>query len=322
MIGEAGAGAKNGVVTALAAARQELLGARRRRAGPHALPSNAAVAAVIAELRAALFPDHSATQALTDEVAARFIEQRLETGLRLLREQVLCALWFACQHVKSPGAFEPRDGGRVNGECASCAQSATGITSTFAARLPAIRALLGADVQAAYDGDPAATSLDEAVLCYAGITAIIHHRIAHALWVLGVPLVPRIVAALAHSVTGVDIHPGARIGGSFFIDHGTGVVIGETCEIGDRVRLYQGVTLGAKSFELDEAGNPRKGVPRHPVVEDDVVIYAGATILGRVTIGRGSVIGGNVWLTRSVPEGSRITQAAVREESFQDGAGI
>ena len=311
--------ATTGVVAALAAARQELLGARRRRGGPHALPSSGALAAVVAELRAALFPDHSATQALTDAAAARFIEERLETGLRLLREQVLCALWFACEHATPPG---PRDDNSGAPDCAACAQRATEITSAFAARLPAIRALLGADVQAAYDGDPAARSLDEAVLCYAGITAVIHHRIAHALWAMGVPLVPRIVAALAHAVTGVDIHPGARIGGSFFIDHGTGVVIGETCEIGDRVRLYQGVTLGAKSFELDPLGNPRKGVPRHPIVEDDVVIYAGATILGRVTIGRGSVIGGNVWLTRSVPEASRITQAPAREESFQDGAGI
>ena len=324
MTGEAGGDAKTEAVIALAAARLELLGARRRQGAPHALPSNEVVAAVVAQLRAALFPDHSATQALTNEAATRFIGQNLTDGLRLLREQVLCGLWFACEHAEPrlPGAGAPGDDSRVNGECASCARKATGITAAFAGRLPAIRALLGADVRAAYEGDPAATSLDEAVLCYAGITAIIHHRIAHELHALGVPLVPRIVAALAHAVTGVDIHPAARIGGSFFIDHGTGVVIGETCEIGDGVRLYQGVTLGAKSFELDEAGNPRKGVPRHPIVEDDVVIYAGATILGRVTIGRGSVIGGNVWLTRSVPAESRITQAPARQESFEDGAGI
>jgi serine O-acetyltransferase len=154
------------------------------------------------------------------------------------------------------------------------------------------------------------------------MSAIIHHRIAHELYVLGVPLVPRILSELAHAATGIDIHPGADIGASFFIDHGTGVVIGETCVIGERVRLYQGVTLGAKSFPTDESGHPKKGIPRHPIVEDDVIIYAGATILGRITIGRGSSIGGNVWLTQSVAPGSRVSQAQVREELFDAGAGI
>jgi serine O-acetyltransferase len=140
--------------------------------------------------------------------------------------------------------------------------------------------------------------------------------------VLSVPLIPRMIAEISHSVTGIDIHPGAQIGGSFFIDHGTGVVIGETCTIGERVRIYQGVTLGAKSFPLDERGRPIKGNLRHPVVEDDVVIYAGATILGRSVIGRGSSIGGNVWLTHSVPPHSWITQALAREEVFENGSGI
>jgi serine O-acetyltransferase len=184
------------------------------------------------------------------------------------------------------------------------------VTSEFALCLPKVRAELESDVRAAYEGDPAATSIDEAVFCYPGITAITNHRIAHQLYVLGVPLIPRIVAEIAHADTGVDIHPGAQIGASFFIDHGTGVVIGETTIIGERVRLYQGVTLGAKSFPLDEHGHPMKGIPRHPVVEDDVEIYAGATILGRITIGRGSSIGGNVWLTHAVPEGSKVTQEA------------
>jgi serine O-acetyltransferase len=160
------------------------------------------------------------------------------------------------------------------------------------------------------------------VFCYPGITAITHHRLAHELYQLGVPLIPRIISELAHAATGIDIHPGARIGGSFFIDHGTGVVIGETSVIGERVCLYQGVTLGAKSFPLDAQGKPIKGRPRHPVVEDDVIIYAGATILGRITIGRGSSIGGNVWLTRGVPPGSRITQALVRDDLFDGGSGI
>jgi serine O-acetyltransferase len=181
---------------------------------------------------------------------------------------------------------------------------------------------LGADLRAAFEGDPAAPSVDEALLCYPGITAVVHHRIAHQLHREGVPLLPRMIAALAHATTGVDIHPAARIGSSFFIDHGTGVVIGETCQIGDRVRLYQGVTLGAKSFEVDDDGNPKKGVPRHPIVEDDVVIYANATVLGRITVGRGSVIGGNVWLTRSLPPGSRVSQASLQKEAFSDGGGI
>jgi serine O-acetyltransferase len=154
------------------------------------------------------------------------------------------------------------------------------------------------------------------------MTAIIHHRIAHELYRLGVPLVPRIISELSHSETGIDIHPGAEIAASFFIDHGTGVVIGETSVIGERVRIYQGVTLGAKSFPTDEKGRPIKGIPRHPVVEDDVIIYAGATILGRITIGRGSSIGGNVWLTQSVPAGSRVSQAQVRQELFDGGSGI
>ncbi len=177
-------------------------------------------------------------------------------------------------------------------------------------------------VRAAYEGDPAAHSVDEALFCYPGITAILHHRLAHELHVLGLPLVPRIIAEIAHAETGIDIHPGATIGASFFIDHGTGVVIGETCAIGQRVRIYQGVTLGAKSFPLDERGSPIKGLPRHPTVEDDVVIYSGATILGRITIGRGSTVGGNVWLTRSVPPHSRVTQAHAHSEVFGDGSGI
>ena len=152
--------------------------------------------------------------------------------------------------------------------------------------------------------------------------AITNYRLAHELNALGVPLIPRIITEHAHSITGIDIHPGATIGDSFFIDHGTGVVIGETCVIGSHVRLYQGVTLGAKSFPLDKDGKPIKGIKRHPNVEDDVIIYSEATILGPVTIGRGSVIGGNVWLVRSVPPGSRIAQAQARQDLFDSGGGI
>ena len=187
-------------------------------------------------------------------------------------------------------------------------------TRAFAEALPDIRRLLDSDVQAACEGDPAARSVDEVLLCYPGILAMIHHRLAHRLYGLGLVLLARIVAELAHAQTGIDIHPGARIGPGFFIDHGTGVVIGETAVIGQRVRLYQAVTLGARSFPADEHGQLRKGLPRHPVVEDDVVIYAGATILGRVTLGRGAVIGGNVWVTRDVPAGAHVTQAHAHEQ--------
>jgi serine O-acetyltransferase len=197
-----------------------------------------------------------------------------------------------------------------------------GITQAFAQRLPHIRSLLESDIQAAYEGDPAARSVDEVLVCYPGITAITYYRLAHELHRLGAPLIARMISEIAHSSTGIEIHPGAQIGGFFFIDHGTGVVIGETAIIGEHVRLYQAVTLGAKRFPVDEHGALVKGNLRHPIVEDDVVIYAGATILGRITIGRGSTIGGNVWLTRSVPPGSVISQAQTRNEVFDGGAGI
>jgi len=160
------------------------------------------------------------------------------------------------------------------------------------------------------------------IFCYPGLQAITNYRLAHELRLLEVPLISRMITEYAHGITGIDIHPGATIGRYFFIDHGTGVVIGETCIIGDRVRIYQGVTLGAKSFKLDAEGKPIKGVERHPVVEDEVIIYSGATILGRVTIGRGSVIGGNVWLVESVPPYSHISQAQTHQELYEHGAGI
>jgi serine O-acetyltransferase len=184
-----------------------------------------------------------------------------------------------------------------------------------------VRRLLETDVRAAYEGDPAAGSRSEILLCYPGVSALINHRIAHELYRLSVPLLPRVISEQAHAVTGIDIHPGAQIGERFFIDHGTGVVIGETAIIGNGVRLYQGVTLGARRFPVDENGVLVKGQPRHPIIEDDVVIYAGATVLGRITIGKGSSIGGNVWVTQSMPAGSQITQAKIRHEDMYEGGG-
>jgi serine O-acetyltransferase len=193
--------------------------------------------------------------------------------------------------------------------CGACPDRALDLARAFLARLPEVRRLLATDIQAGFEGDPAATSPDEVLFCYPGLLAITSQRLAHELLKLGVPLLPRMITEHAHSLTGIDIHPGAQIGERFFIDHGTGVVIGETCILGRNVRLYQGVTLGAKSFPLDAEGHPVKGIPRHPVVEDDVIVYSNATVLGRITLGKGSAIGGNVWLTRSVPPGSVITQA-------------
>jgi len=191
-------------------------------------------------------------------------------------------------------------------DCGKCGEKAEDAVSHFIKSLPGIQKILQRDILAAYEGDPAAKSTMEVVMSYPGVYAIVVHRIAHILYEKNVPLVPRIMSEHAHSHTGIDIHPGAKIGSGFFIDHGTGVVIGETCVIGENVKLYQGVTLGALSFEKDENGNPVKGIKRHPNIEDNVVIYAGATILGVATIGANSEIGGNVWLTHSVPPHSKV----------------
>lgn len=263
-----------------------------RRPGHLGLPSRPALHEIMVGLRAALFPWHYGPSELEPGGVRYHVGATLDAALRALEEQIHRALAYEGQDCVEP----------------NCYTRSAAVAAAFLERLPAVRALLESDVRAAWEGDPAATSPDEAILCYPGFSAVLYHRVAHALHGLGVPLIPRMISEEAHAATGIDIHPAARIGGSFFIDHGTGVVIGETCIIKERVRLYQGVTLGAKSFPLDAQGRPIKGVDRHPIVEEDVVIYAGATILGRITIGRGSSIGGNVWLTRSVPPGSRITQ--------------
>jgi serine O-acetyltransferase len=289
--------------------RTSRAGSRNSRPNAGAeMPSREALVSILDGLFAALFPTHFGLPDLTDEGIDYFVGNSLDATLRALVKQVQRELQFSAPHSDESGAAQARE--------------AFGITREFAARLPRVRALLESDIQAAYQGDPAAKSIEEVRFCYPGITAMTHHRLAHELYLLGAPLLARIIAENAHSTTGIDIHPGAEIGGSFFIDHGTGVVIGETALIGQRVRLYQAVTLGAKSFPVGEDGALVKGIARHPIVEDDVVIYAGATILGRITIGRGSTIGGNVWVTRSVPPGSNITQALARIEAFDEGGGI
>jgi serine O-acetyltransferase len=272
------------------------------------LPSRDLLGELVEALRSVLFPGYFGAQDLTEETMRFQVGATLDRVARVLAEQVERGLAFAC--------FDDPE------RCRRCDLRAADVAAEFLRGLPALRRRLALDVAAAFEGDPAATSHDEAIFCYPGVRAITNFRIAHELYRLGVPLIPRIITEQAHSSTGIDLHPGATIGDRFFIDHGTGVVVGETCVIGDRVRIYQGVTLGAKSLPLDEAGRPIKGVPRHPIVEDDVIIYSGATILGRVRVGRGSIIGGNVWLTRSVPPGSRITQAAASAEHFETGSGI
>ncbi len=279
---------------------------RSREPGLRELPSRDALQQIIRELCGALFPMRLGPQELREETEDYYVGHTLDAALNeLLRQVQLELIYFARQQ-------------NAQDDEAVLKIQANQIVRLFAAALPELRRTLDVDIQAAYQGDPAARSVDEVLLCYPGVLAIIHHRLAHTLYQLGVPLLARIVAELAHSLTGIDIHPGAEIGRGFFIDHGTGVVIGETAVIGERVRIYQAVTLGAKTFPTDDNGNLQKGLPRHPIVEDEVVIYAGATVLGRITIGKGSVIGGNVWLTRSVPPGSSITQASSRQQAPQE----
>ncbi|UJP06465.1 MAG: serine acetyltransferase [Nitrosomonas sp.] len=295
------------IVEELRVLRIAALESRNRHNRPPRLPSRSVLAGVAEGLSAAMFPNRLGSSELADEGIDHYVGHILNTTLRELMVQIQHELHY------NSGLETLSDKNRAH---------SVEITQAFTQRLPEIRRLLESDVKAAYEGDPAARNIDEVLVCYPGIRTIMHYRLAHELHGLGVPLIARMISEIAHSATGIEIHPGAQIGGSFFIDHGTGVVIGETAIIGQNVRLYQAVTLGAKRFPIDENGALVKGNLRHPIVEDDVVIYAGATILGRITIGRGSTIGGNVWLTRSVPPGSNITQVQSRQEFFQDGAGI
>lgn len=292
-----------GIVGGLRGAREQWRTRNGRSSGEQGgreLPSREAMRRILEQLCGALFPMRLGPVDLREESEDFYVGHTLDAALTALLAQARLELRYAA-----------RQGG--GGEVDADAQ-ALRVVQGFASALPGLRSLLDTDVLAAYHGDPAARSVDEVLLCYPGILAVIHHRLAHHLYNAGLPLLARISSELAHSATGIDIHPGAQIGPSFFIDHGTGVVIGETAIIGERVRIYQAVTLGAKRFPADESGQLQKGHPRHPIVEDDVVIYAGATILGRITIGKGSTIGGNVWLTRSVPPGSNLTQANLQHD--------
>ena len=296
------------IVAELCAHSQRLTreGAFSRGARP--LPSRKVLHEVVEGLRGVLFPRYFGASKLSEEALRFHLGATLDHLRPILEEQVECCL-----------VFVGHDGPEERAECRARAQD---VVCELFGRLPEVRAVLATDVQAAFDGDPAATSPDEAIFYYPGIIAVTSQRLAHELYQLEVPLLPRMITEHAHTLTGIDIHPGAQIGERFFIDHGTGVVIGETCIIGKNVRVYQGVTLGAKRFPKDASGNPIKGIARHPIVEDDVTIYGGATILGRITIGKGSVVGGNVWLTSSVRPRTRVVLPQARPEAFVEGAGI
>jgi len=285
------------IVSSLNAVRQDWRESQRRSREPggREFPSPQAISAILEDLKGVLFPMRLGPLDLRQESEDFYIGHTLDSALHALLRQVRLELHYQMR-------LEEHDADDLEQRAVSAVQA-------FAQALPEIRRLLDSDVLAAYQGDPAARSVDEVLLCYPGVLAMIHHRIAHQFYKQDLHLLARMSSELAHSATGIDIHPGARIGPSFFIDHGTGVVIGETAIIGERVRIYQAVTLGAKRFPLDANGKLQKGLPRHPVVEDDVVIYAGATILGRVTLGKGCTIGGNVWLIDDVAPGSHITQA-------------
>jgi serine O-acetyltransferase len=285
------------IVAELRVSREETHSIRRDGEARRA-PSREVLEDILNRLTEALFPRHYGRFDLDGENIDYFVGNTLSIALDQLSEQIHRGAVFVGDELL-PGFHR---------------QDAIELTRRFASELPALRGLLISDLRAAFVGDPAARNFPEILIGYPGMTAIIRHRLAHILHRLDARLVARLIAEIAHARTGIDIHPGASIGSGFFIDHGTGVVIGETAIIGDNVRIYQAVTLGARHFPTDEEGKLIKGDARHPIVEDDVVIYAGATILGRIMIGRGSTIGGNVWLTQDVPPNSVVTQATARNK--------
>ncbi|MDR0430484.1 MAG: serine acetyltransferase [Tannerellaceae bacterium] len=260
-------------------------------------PSVSDIRKLMQLLRMVIFPGFfgSKQEARSDSIQY-YTGVYLEQIYELLHEQVYNSLCFESE------------------KCYYTSDKASQIAVAFVNEIPHLKHLLSTDIKAILDGDPAAHSVSEVIFCYPATQAILHQRAAHVLFTLGVPVLPRIITEIAHSVTGIDIHPGAQIGEYFSIDHGTGIVVGQTTIIGNHVRLYQGVTLGAKNFQYDEKGLPLD-IPRHPIIEDNVIIYSNTSVLGRITIGKGSVIGGNIWLTHDVPSNSKILQTRAIEES-------
>jgi len=256
------------------------------------MPSLKDLEELMSRLKAVIFPGFYGTSRVRFDSMRYHMAANLDSCYRILAEQIRRGGCFTCAEYAV--------------DCAFCGEASEEMAMKFMQKIPRIRELLASDVKAAFEGDPAAKTPGETIFCYPSITALTHQRIAHELYKLEVPLIPRIITEMAHSTTGIDIHPGASIDEAFFIDHGTGVVLGETCIIGKHCRLYQGVTLGALSFPKEADGTLVKGVPRHPILEANVTVYAGATVLGRVTIGEGSTIGGNTWVTHDVPPKSRL----------------
>lgn len=290
----------NNIVNELQTARNEWRTKQKslKDFGGRELPSKEEIKKIMNDLCGILFPMRLGPHDLRQQSENYYIAHTLEKTLYALQEQVRLNLTYDHKYRKNAGELE------------KSTETAQVIVKNFAEQLPALRRILDTDVIAAFEGDPAARSVDEVLLCYPGVLAIIYHRVAHEFYKQDLSLLARLIAELAHSKTGIDIHPGAQVDQGFFIDHGTGVVIGETCIIGKNVRIYQAVTLGAKRFEVDENGHLQKEYARHPIVEDNVVIYAGATILGRITIGQGAIIGGNVWITKSVAPNSAVSQSS------------
>ncbi|MDO4737609.1 MAG: serine acetyltransferase [Bacteroidales bacterium] len=270
------------------------------------LPSGEVLQEIIDLARGIIFPGYYGRSCIDKNTLKYHLGVDIERLYSLLVSQIQAGLWY--RNLEEDEAI-------LNSPCPELSSMETKVRQVaekhaedFIAKLPELRRILATDVIAAFNGDPAAKSYGEIISCYPVIKELTIYRIAHELWNMQVPLIPRMLTEMAHSETGIDIHPGAQIGEYFTIDHGTGVVIGETSIIGNNVKLYQGVTLGAKSFPLDDKGNPIKGIPRHPILEDDVIVYSNASILGRVTIGKGAIIGGNVWVTQDVKAGESITQ--------------
>lgn len=259
------------------------------------LPAAAALEEIIDLCRSIFFPGFYGRACINQSTLKYNIGVSVERLYNLLVKQIAAGVCF-CTKTKENDSNEP------------FFQQAEEISGFIIQSLPRLRKILETDVVTAYNGDPAAIDTSEVISCYPIIKTLINYRLAHELYMLQVPLIPRMITELAHSETGIDIHPGAQIGHHFTIDHGTGVVIGATCIIGNNVKLYQGVTLGARSFPLDKEGHPIKGIPRHPILEDDVIVYSNATILGHITIGKGAVIGGNLWVTEDVAPGEHVIQ--------------
>ena len=296
------------VVRSLVDARSFDVLSYKHRTG-ESMPSIEKLKLIVDNIRQIVFPGYFGEINQKSETLPYYMGVLIDEVYESMAEQIFSGLCFICENEDDR-------------ELAAKRGTSERIAAEFVHGLAELRRILITDVNAAYLGDPAANSVGEVIFCYPAIRAISSYRIAHSLFELGVPLIPRIITEMAHSETGIDINPEAIIGEYFTIDHGTGVVIGSTSIIGKNVKLFQGVTLGAKSFPLDEHGNPVKGIPRHPIVEDNVIIYSNATILGRITIGHDSVIGGNIWVTNDLAPNSRVIQNKTKITDFFNGAGI